>query len=44
MIDDELQVLGKPHKMSKKTKWMFFISAITLMILCVVLGMIIHSR
>ena len=43
MIDDELQVLGKPHKMSKKTKWMFFISAITLMILCVVLGMILHS-
>ena len=43
MIDDELQVLGKPHKMSKKTKWMIFISAITLMILCVVLGMIIHS-
>ena len=43
MIDDELQVLGKPHKMSKKTKWMIFISAITMMILCVVLGMIIHS-
>ena len=43
MIDDELQVLGKPHKMSKKTKWMIFISAIALMILCVVLGMIIHS-
>ena len=43
MIDDELQVLGKPHKMSKKTKWMISISAITLMILCVVLGMIIHS-
>ena len=43
MIDDELQVLGKPHKMSKKTKWMIFISAITLMILCVVLGMILHS-
>ena len=43
MIDDELQVLGKPHKMSKKTKWMISISAITMMILCVVLGMIIHS-
>ena len=43
MIDDELQVLGKPHKMSKKTKWMIFISAITMMILCVVLGMILHS-
>ena len=43
MIDDELQVLGKPHKMSKETKWMIFISAITMMILCVVLGMIIHS-
>lgn len=43
MIDDELQVLGKPHKMSKKTKWMIFISAIALMILCVVLGMILHS-
>ena len=43
MIDDELQVLGKPHKMSKKTKWMISISAIALMILCVVLGMIIHS-
>ena len=43
MIDDELQVLGKTHKMSKKTKWMIFISAITMMILCVVLGMIIHS-
>ena len=43
MIDDELQVLGKPHKMSKKTKWMISILAIALMILCVVLGMIIHS-
>lgn len=43
MIDDELQVLGKPHKMSKKTKWMIFISAITMMILCVVIGMVIHS-
>ena len=43
MIDDELQVLGKPHKMSKKTKWLISISAIALMILCVVLGMIIHS-
>ena len=43
MIDDELQVLGKPHKMSKKTKWMISISAITMMILCAVLGMIIHS-
>ena len=43
MIDDELQVLGKPHKMSKKTKWLISISAIVLMILCVVLGMIIHS-
>ena len=43
MIDDELQVLGKPHKMSKKTKWMFFISAIALMILCVGIGMILHS-
>lgn len=43
MIDDELQVLGKPHKMSKKTKWLISVSAITMMILCVVLGMIIHS-
>lgn len=43
MIDDELQVLGKPHKMSKKTKWLISISAIIMMILCVVLGMIIHS-
>lgn len=43
MIDDELQVLGKPHKMSKKEKWMISISAIALMILCVVLGMIIYS-
>ena len=43
MIDDELQVLGKPHKMSKKTKWLISISAITMMILCVFLGMIIHS-
>ena len=43
MIDDELQVLGKPHKMSKKEKWMISISAIALMILCVGLGMIIHS-
>ena len=43
MIDDELQVLGKPHKMSKKEKWMISISAIALMILCLVLGMIIHS-
>ena len=43
MIDDELQVLGKPHKMSKKTKWLISISAIALMILCVVLGMILHS-
>ena len=43
MIDDELQVLGKPHKMSKKTKWLISISAIALMILCVVIGMVIHS-
>ena len=43
MIDDELQVLGKPHKMSKKTKWMISISAIALMILCVGIGMILHS-
>ena len=43
MIDDELQVLGKPHKMSKREKWMISISAIALMILCVVLGMILHS-
>ncbi len=43
MIDDELQVLGKPHKMSKKTKWLISISAITMMILCVVIGMVIHS-
>ena len=43
MIDDELQVLGKPHKMSKREKWMISISAIALMILCVFLGMVIHS-
>ena len=43
MKDDELQVLGKAHKLSKKEKWMISIIAIVLMLICVGIGMIIHS-
>ena len=43
MKDDELQVLGKAHKMSRKEKWMISIIAIVLMLLCVGIGMFIHS-
>ena len=43
MKDDELQVLGKAHKLSKKEKWMISIIAIVLMLICVGIGMFIHS-
>ena len=43
MNNDELQVLGKARKMSKKEKWMIFVIAIVLMLLCVGIGMFIHS-
>lgn len=43
MRDDELQVLGKTHKKSKKAKWMISISAIALMILCAGIVMHIHN-
>ena len=39
MNNDELQVLGKPHKMSKKEKWLISIAGIILLAL---LGIIIH--
>lgn len=43
MRDDELQVLGKARKLTKKEKWMISIAVIALMILCVGIGMIIHN-
>ncbi len=42
MIDDELQVLGKPHKMSKWEKWRIAIAAIVLLALIVFLGIKLH--
>ena len=43
MNNDELQVLGKPNKMSKREKWLIFIVGIILLALVVILGMIIHG-
>ena len=43
MIDDELQVLGKPRKMSKWEKWRIAIAAIVLLALIVVLGIKLHK-
>lgn len=42
MIDDELQVLGKPRKISKQEKWKLAIIAIALLASVVILGMVIH--
>lgn len=43
MIDDELQVLGKPRKLNKREKWKIAIIAVVLLSLVVALGMWIHS-
>lgn len=43
MIDDELQVLGKPRKLNKQEKWKIAIIAVVLLSLVVALGMWIHS-
>lgn len=43
MIDDELQVLGKPCKMSKWEKWRIAIAAIVLLALIVFLGIKLHK-
>lgn len=43
MNNDELQVLGKPRKMSKREKWKIAIVAIVLLALVVILGIIIHN-
>ncbi len=43
MIDDELQVLGKPRKLNKQEKWIIAIIAVALLSLVVALGMWIHS-
>lgn len=42
MNNDELQVLGKPRKISKQEKWKLAIIAIALLASVVVLGMLIH--
>lgn len=42
MIDDELQVLGKPRKISKQEKWKLAIITIALLASVVILGMVIH--
>lgn len=42
MIDDELQVLGKPRKLNKQEKWKLAIIAIALLASVVILGMVIH--
>ena len=42
MIDDELQVLGKPRKMSKRERWRIAIAAIVLLALIVFLGIKLH--
>ena len=43
MRDDELQVLGKPRKMSKREKWRIAIAAIVLLALIVFLGIKLHK-
>ena len=43
MNNDELQVLGKPRKISKREKWRIAIVAIMLLALVVILGIIIHN-
>ena len=43
MNNDELQVLGKPRKMSKREKWRIAIAAIVLLALIVVLGIKLHK-
>ena len=43
MNNDELQVLGKPRKISKREKWRIAIVAIVLLALVVILGIVIHN-
>lgn len=43
MNNDELQVLGKPRKISKREKWKIAIVAIVLLALVVILGIVIHN-
>ena len=43
MSNDELQVLGKPRKISKREKWRIAIVAIVLLALVVILGIVIHN-
>lgn len=43
MNNEELQVLGKPRKMSKREKWRIAIAAIVLLALIVVLGIKLHK-
>ena len=42
MIDDELQVLGKPRRMSKREKWRIAIIAFSLLAVIVALGLAGH--
>lgn len=42
MNNDELQVLGKRHKLNKREKWLILIACITLLALMVALGVAIH--
>ena len=43
MNNDELQVLGKPRKISKREKWKIAIVAMVLLALVVILGIVIHN-
>lgn len=43
MNNDELQVLGKPRKISKREKWKIAIVAIVLLAMVVILGIVIHN-
>lgn len=43
MNNDELQVLGKPRKISKREKWRIAIVAIVLLAMVVILGIVIHN-
>ena len=43
MTDDDLQVLGRPLKMSKREKWRIAIATIVLLFLIVLLGIKLHK-
>ena len=43
MNNDELQVLGKPRKISKQEKWKIAIAAVVLLAMVVILGIVIHN-